>query len=104
MPKEPQDHKSKATAESTKDAFEFAHDGVTYESVKGVSEVITPGFIRRNRRRDEMDFYFTMLEHLFDGAPEALDALDSMQWSDLKTVTEALEAHMQLSLGASLGK
>lgn len=98
--KKPEDHKSKSTP---KDEFTFEHDGVTYTS-RALRDVLSPGFIRQNRRREDMDFYFTLLEELFDGDTVALAALDAMSWREFNAVSEQLEALMRDGLGAALGE
>lgn len=104
MPKEPQDHKPKAGDEAEDGLFVFEHKGVTFTSSKTIEEVVSPGFLRRNRKLPEMDFYFTMLEGLFDGNVAAIGVIDGMTWGELATLTKSLEQHMQRTIGASLGE
>lgn len=105
MPKAPQDHKSKADAESEVEGdFTFEHEGVTFTSSQNLSDVITPGFIRRHRRLPEVDLYFTMIEELFSGNKAAIGVIDGMKWDEVGKLTERLQKHMQTTLGASLGE
>lgn len=98
--KKPEDHKKSA---DNKDHFEFTHEGKTHTS-RPLRDVLSPGFIRQNRRREDMDFYFTLLEELFDGDAVALAALDAMSWREFNAVSEQLEALMRDGLGAALGE
>ena len=102
MPKEPQDHKSKAVA--VEGDFTFEHEGVTFTSTRPLGEVLSPGFIRRHRRLPEIDLYFTMLEELFAGNKAAIGVIDGMDWPSLGALTKQLERHMQSTVGASLGE
>lgn len=103
MAKTPQDHKSKA-GEPVEGAFTFDHEGVTFTSTRPVSEVLSPGFIRRHRRLPEIDLYFTMIEELFAGNKAAVGVIDGMDWASLGALTKRLEQHMQATIGASLGE
>ena len=103
MPKEPQDHKAKASDEPEGD-FTFEHKGVTFTSTSNVADVLSPGFIRRHRRLPEIDLYFTMLEELFAGNIAAMGVIDGMEWGELGKLTERLQRHMQQKIGASLGE
>lgn len=62
--------------------FTFEHDGETYTFEKDFSEVRRPGWLRANRRRDELDLTFTVLETIAgDEALAAIDTMDEEQFS-----------------------
>lgn len=69
--KQPQDHK-KAGGE----LFEFEHDGKTYTFEKSFDVVQTPKWLRANRRRDQLDLVFTLLEEV--AGEEVLEVIDKM--------------------------
>lgn len=100
--KKPQDRKPKAEDAPT-DVFEFTHDDVTFTS-KPFLDVLTPGFLRRNRQRETMDFYFTMLEALYADQPAAVAAFDAMSWPEFNALSEQLETQMREKVGANLGE
>lgn len=93
--KVPGDHKAKAKDEQA-DAFSFEHDGETY-TFKPTYDVLTPGFLRANRRREEIDAFFTMVEALAD--EDTLDVIDHMSRDEFKALMEDFYAY----LGADQG-
>ncbi len=78
--KKPADRKSKA-----EDAFSFEFDGETY-TLKPTYDVLTPGWFRANRRRDDMDAFFTIMESLSDEETLAktLDKMDKKRFEQLQ--------------------
>lgn len=99
--KRPDDHKSKATS----DRFSFEHAGETY-TLKPTYDVLTPGFLRKNRRRDETDAFFTMLEELVDDYDKysdhspTLDVIDNMSRNEFRQLQKDFFEHLEvLDLG-----
>lgn len=84
------------TTKNTKN-FTFEHDGKTYEFEKGFEEVRSPRWLRANRRRDELDLAFTILETI--AGDEALDAIDSMNEDEFMALAKRLNKEMGASLG-----
>lgn len=82
----------------TNKPFTFEHDGRTYTFEHGFEKVRTPRWLRANRRRDELDLAFTILEEI--AGEEALEAIDDMDEDEFK----ALMDRMNKELGASLGE
>ena len=81
--KKPQDKKAKQEDVDPDVGFSFEHDGRTYQ-LKPTWDVLTPGWLRANRRRDEIDSFFTMLEALADQETlEVVDNLDREQFQKL---------------------
>jgi hypothetical protein len=58
------------------DFYTFEFKGETYTFEKPLSVVRSPRWLRANRRRDELDFAFTLLEEV--AGDEVLDVTDSM--------------------------
>ena len=87
--KKPADHK-KATGNT--ECFTFTHDGVEH-TLSPTYDVLTPGFLRANRRRGDLDAFFTMLEELADA--DALAAIDSMSRVEFDAFSEALNEHLE---------
>lgn len=56
--------------------FKFEHNGETYEFEKDFSVARSPKWLRANRRRDEVDLVFTIIEDL--GGEDVCDAVDEM--------------------------
>ena len=79
--------------------YTFEHDGKTYEFEKPLDEVRKPGFIRANRRRDEIDLVFTILEAV--AGEEVLDVVDNMTEDEFKVFVADLEKN---GLGATSGE
>lgn len=96
--KRPDDHKGKS---EVSDRFSFEHDGQTY-TLKPTLDVVTPGFLRKHRRRDEIDAFFTMLEELTDDYEpvtehsETLDAVDSMSRGEFRQLQKDFFAHLEV--------
>lgn len=72
--------------------FTFEHDGETYTFEKPFSEVRTPRWLRANRRRDELDLAFTVLETL--AGDEALAAIDTMDEDEFASLNERLHKEL----------
>lgn len=70
-PKQPQDHK-KAGGE----LHTFEHNGKEYTFEKPFDTVETPKWLRANRRRDQIDLVFTLLEEI--AGEECLEVIDEM--------------------------
>ena len=96
--KKPADHKT-----ADEDRFSFSHGGKTH-TARPYLEVLTPKWLRANRRRDEVDFAFTLLEALFEGDKAAMAALDSMDWTAFNATANDVMADMQDRVGVSLGE
>ncbi len=101
--KKPSDRKAKAKDEPVLGTFTFEHDGETFESCS-ISEVLTPGFVRKNRYRSEEDLSFLLIETLFEGQPDALEAFDSLGWARFNEVSRELAAVTSAVMGVSLGE
>jgi hypothetical protein len=98
--KKPADHKA---PEIQDDRFTFERDGKTYTS-QPIGEILTPGFVRRNRRNGEIDVTFTLIETLFADEAGAMDAIDEMSWAEFNALGEALTDEMQKKVGANTGE
>jgi hypothetical protein len=93
-PRKPQDHKPKKTA-----IYELKFDGEVYPS-KNVHETITPGFMRANRRREEVDAFFTMVEALWDR--EVLEStVDKMSNDEFSEFMKDFYRWMEVERGES---
>lgn len=101
MPKEPQDHKSKAGSDDVAESFSFDADGVTY-TLAPTKSVLNPGFVRRFRHAEEGDIFYTLIEKLAD--EDALEAFDTMSFADNAEVIKAFGKHVEAVMGADLGK
>lgn len=75
--------------------FTFEHDGKTYEFEKGFEVVRSPRWLRANRRRDELDLAFTIIETL--AGEEALEAIDSMDEEEFASLAKRLNKEMGAS-------
>lgn len=99
------------------DFFSFRVDGELYVMPVRTRAVMTPGWVRRNRRRNEVDYFMTLMENLAgqgddedDDLPEltaeekqtgkaALKALDRAGWEDHRKAQEDLAKHVKVLLG-----
>lgn len=77
---------------NTDGLFTFTHDGETYTFEKPFSVVRNPKWIRENRRRDETDITFTILEEL--AGDKALGAIDSMSMPEFEKFQKSLNKAM----------
>lgn len=115
-PRTPQDHKSKSKKKvDAPERFSFEHDGETYTFPSATLDVLTPGFIRKNRRRDETDYFMTIVEALCGQDPDAkdrglskeqidegediLDVIDGLPWKAHQRIQQELQDHIGASLG-----
>lgn len=100
-PRQPQDHQSKADT-SADDYFSFSAGGTEYTMPHKTLDVITTGFVRQNRRRDEVDYVLTCVEALAgDGkeGQEILAAFDSLTRAQLSDFMDTFREHLGVSLG-----
>lgn len=97
--KKPQDRKSKASADDT---FSFTAGGETFTSPP-LLDVLTPGYIRKNRKLEEADFAFTLVESLFGDNDDAMAALDA-DWRLFNRVQADLTKMIQEKTQATLGE
>lgn len=79
----------------TNDLFSFDHDGKTYTFERPFAVVRSPRWLRANRRRDELDLAFTILEEI--GGDEVLDVIDSMSEQEFA----AFAVNLNKAMGAS---
>lgn len=79
--KQPQDHKK-----SLSEPYTFEHDGKTYTCEKSIAAVLTPRWLRENRRRDQLDLTYTLLEEI--AGEETLKVIDDMDWDEFKKLSE----------------
>lgn len=68
--------------------FSFVHKGKTYTFEKSLDVVRSPGWLRKNRHRDEMDLTFTILETV--AGDDALAAIDDMDFAEFTKLAERL--------------
>jgi hypothetical protein len=80
-PRKPQDHQPKQDKKSA--CYELKFGGEVYLS-KDIHATITPAFMRANRRREEVDAFFTMVEELWarDVLEKTVDKMDNDEFSD----------------------
>lgn len=94
-PRTPQDRK-KPSSDGT-GPFVFTFRGKDYTTAP-ISEVVTPGFLRANRRRDQVDQVFTLFEALL--SEKDLEAtIDVMTREEFNAVGDELRDFMETSLG-----
>lgn len=97
--KKTEDHKkSKAELEH----FSFEHDGKTYEFEGSLALLGKPGFIRKNRNKDEIDILFTLLEEI--AGDDALEVIDDMEVEEFEAFSKALNDQIVEYQGASVGE
>jgi len=92
--KKPQDRKPKAKSTGNTECFTFTHDGVEY-TLRPTYDVLTPGFLRKNRNRSDMDAFFTMLEELADA--ETLDVIDNMSRTEFHELQQGFYKHLEVA-------
>ena len=92
--KKPQDNKS--------GLFSFEHDGETYTFIKSLSFTTKPGFIRKNRRKNEADVMFDILEEVCD--EETLAVIDEMETDEFVKLNLAIGEHIEALSGATMGE
>jgi hypothetical protein len=79
----------------TNDFFTFEHDGETYTFERPFAVVRSPRWLRANRRRDELDLAFTILEEI--AGDEVLAVIDSMTEDEFKAFALLLNKEMGAS-------
>lgn len=95
-PKKPQDRKPKAT--DAEECFTFEYEGKSY-TLKPTLDHLTPRFMRANRRREDLDAFFTILEELAD--KDQLEVIDSMSSEEFGDLSEAFYKHLGAKPGES---
>ena len=100
--KQPTDRKPKNVNGTAPDVFAFTHKGKRYEFARPTAEVITPGWLRRNRKMEDVDATYSAIEQLADD--DVLDVIDAMSWADHGTFQENFQEHMQQVMGVTMGE
>jgi len=101
-PRKPQDHKKKAEKkEAPGPRFSFEHDGETYTFETDTVDVLTPGFIRKNRH-DEGEIFYGLVEQL--ATPEQLEVIDGMTFKENAVLQVAFMTYIQDLMGVELGE
>lgn len=77
------------------DVYSFEHDGQTYTFERPFAVVRSPRWLRANRRRDELDLAFTILEEI--AGDDVLDVIDSMDEDEFKAFSRDLNRAMGAS-------
>lgn len=95
-PRKPQDRKPKSA--EAEECFTFEHDGESH-TLKPTLETLTPGFMRKIRKLDDLDAFFTILEELAD--EDQLAAVDSMTHEQFGELSKAFYAHLGATQGES---
>lgn len=80
------------TDKTSADLFSFEKDGKTYTFEQSFDVVRSPRWLRANRRRDELDLAFTILEEL--AGDDALEAIDSMDEDEFAALSKALNKEL----------
>lgn len=77
--------------------FSFEHRGETHTFAEPFDRVRKAGWLRANRRRDELDLAFTILEEVAgDDVLEVVDDMDAEEFAALsKKISAALNATFQ---------
>lgn len=75
-------------SDTTADLYTFDHNGVTYTFEKELAVVRSPKWLRANRRRDELDLTFTIIEEI--GGDDVVEAVDTMTSDEFKAFGKAL--------------
>lgn len=83
------------TDKKTPETFSFEHDGKTFHFEHSLDKVRKPGWLRKNRRRDEMDLAFTILEEV--AGDEALEAIDEMDQDEFIALMSRLNDEINAS-------
>lgn len=74
---------------AAEDLFSFEHAGQTYTFEKPLSVVRAPRWVRENRRRDELDLMWTIVETV--AGDDALAAIDTMSETEFDDLMKQLE-------------
>lgn len=83
------------------ECFSFEHEEQTY-TLQPTYDVLTPGFLRANRRRDDLDAFFTMIEALVPEGKEGrevLDVIDNMTRAEFTKLMEKFFEYMEADPG-----
>lgn len=80
------------TDKTSADLFSFEKDGNTYTFERSFDVVRSPRWLRANRRRDELDLAFTILEEL--AGDDALEAIDEMDEDEFAALSKALNKEL----------
>jgi hypothetical protein len=80
------------TDKTSADLFSFEHDGKTYTFEQSFDVVRSPRWLRANRRRDELDFAFTIIEEL--AGDDALEAIDAMSEAEFEALSKKLNKEL----------
>lgn len=99
-PKKKPSSERAVTANHEADTITMRIGGEEFESLP-LSEVFTGGWFRRNRSKDEMDAFYTMVEDAFEDVPGFLDAWDALGLPEQRDRFAAMQEAMQVSLGES---
>ena len=75
--------------------FSFEHKGETYTFEHSLAAVRRPGWLRKNRRRDEIDLAFTILEEV--AGDEVLDVVDDMDEDEFAALMQQLDKALNAS-------
>ena len=94
--------KAAPSARASGDTFTISIDGVEFTSLP-LSEVFTPRWVRLNRRLEDLDAGYTMVEDAFEGVRGFLDAWDTLSWGEQADAIGELQAAMETSLGEFMG-
>jgi hypothetical protein len=87
-PRQPQDRKPKTVTGG--EFFSFLHNGDEFTFPKPFAEVQNPKFLRANRRRDDLDMTFTIIEVLADDDTDILEAIDAMGLKEFNKLSARL--------------
>lgn len=68
--------------------FKFEHNGEEFEFEKDFGVARSPKWLRANRRRDEVDLVFTIIEDL--GGEAVCDAVDEMDETEFQKFVKAV--------------
>ena len=103
-PKKPQDHKPKAEKKPAPGEYLTFHtaDGREWTAQHKASEVLSMGWVRRNRDRSELDYVMSIVELLIGDDKETLAAWDSIPFGS----AEYHDGQQAVSdyIGATLGE
>lgn len=101
-PRKPQDHKKKAVKKEAPPArFSFVHEGETYTFEHDTTDVLTPGFIRKNRH-DEGELTYSLLEQLAGDA--VIEVVDNMTFKQNAVFQTEFGTYVNDLMGAELGE
>lgn len=81
--------------EQNPDLYSFEFKGETYTFERPFSVVRAPRWLRANRRRDELDLAFSIIEEI--AGDEVLEVVDSMDESDFELFAVALKGALNAS-------